>query len=155
MRAEKPVVLAPDPCRADEGILIRLVTMPATGAKWIEMNLMPKNTKRRRHEGGPRELVRLLAALPPGRRRVAMALIADDGGPTYPAVAAKLGVHLGTVHEHLRRVRQRHPEVYVAVMKERARQLAARHRLAVARAKAHSKYWHEVTRSRYLRCCGW
>ena len=118
------------------------------------MNLMRKNTKRRRHEGGPRELVRLLATLPPGRRRVAMALIADDGGPTYPAVAAKLGVHLGTIHEHLRRVRRRHPEVYVAVMKERARQLAARHRQAVARAKAHTKQWHGMTKGRYLHPLG-
>jgi DNA-binding NarL/FixJ family response regulator len=100
------------------------------------------------------KLARLLATLPLGRRRVAMALIADTQGRTYPEVAAKLGVRLGTVHQHLRRIRLRHPDVYLAVMKERTRQLAARHRRALARAKAHSKRWHEITKGRYLPTAG-
>ncbi len=100
--------------------------------------------------GVPKELARLLATLPLGRRRVALALLADTRGRTYPEVAAELGVHLGTVHQHLRRIRLRDREIYVAVMKERARQLRARHRRALARAKAHSKRWHEITKGRYL-----
>jgi len=111
---------------------------------------MPKGTKRRTARGAARELAGLLATLPPGRRRVAIALIADDSGPTYPAVAAKLGLHLGTVHRHLLRIRRRNPKVYVAVMNARSRQLAERHREARARAEAHSKQWHAMTRGRYL-----
>ena len=104
--------------------------------------------------GVSKELTRLLATLPPGRRRVATALIADNRGRTYPEVAEKLGIHLGTVHQHLRRIRLRHREVWAAVIKERARQLRARHRRALARAKAHSKRWHEITKRRYLPTAG-
>ncbi len=100
--------------------------------------------------GVSKELARLLATLPPGRRRVATALIADTRGRTYPEVAAELGVHLGTVHQHLRRIRLRHPEVYAAVRKARARQLAARRRQALARAKAHSQRWHEIIKGRHF-----
>ena len=84
-------------------------------------------------------LARMLRTLPPGRRRVAKALLAHSGSRTYPAVAAQLGIHLGTVHQHLRRIRLRHPQVYVMVMAERARQLAERHEDAVQRAAAHSE----------------
>src|SRR5215831_16804475 len=91
-------------------------------------------------------LFRVLATLPAGQCRVAMALIADRSGRTYPAVAAELGIHLGTVHQQLRRIRHQRPEIYADLMKERARQLATRHRRAVARARAHSKKWHEVTK---------
>ena len=111
---------------------------------------MSKRTTRGARRGMPTGLNLLLATLPPGRRRVAMALLADPAGRTYRAVAAQLGVHLGTVHQHLRRIRQRHPEVHAAVIKERQRQLAARHRKALARAKAHSQLWHKMTRGRYL-----
>jgi hypothetical protein len=90
----------------------------------------------------PTALARLLRTLPPGRRRVAQALLADPGSRTYPAVAARLGIHLGTVHQHLRRIRLRHPPVYVVFMAERARQLAQRHQRAMARATAHSEEWH-------------
>ena len=100
--------------------------------------------------GVSKELTRLLATLPPGRRRVATALIADNRGRTYPEVAEKLGIHLGTVHQHLRRIRLRHPEAYAAVRKARARQLAARRRQALARAKAHSKRWNEITKGRHF-----
>src|SRR5438105_15297428 len=81
----------------------------------------------------PSTLTAMLATLPAGRRRVAEALI-GNGGRTYPAVAATLGIHLGTVHQHLRRIRLLHPEVYAALTRARARQLAQRHRQAVARA---------------------
>jgi hypothetical protein len=63
-------------------------------------------------------------------------------------VAAKLGIHLGTVHQHLRRIRLRHPDVYVMIMAARARQLAERHELAVQRAAAHSEAWHRKQANR-------
>ena len=110
---------------------------------------------RARERAVPRELPGLLATLPPGQRRVAAALVADNRGRTYPEVAEKLGVHLGTVHQHLRRIRLRHPKVYATIMKVRARQLQARHRRALARAKAHSKRWHELTKGRYFPSSGW
>src|SRR4051812_2735426 len=83
-----------------------------------------------------------LAALSPAQRRVVLALLdADDhdGPPTYRAVAARLGVHLGTVHRQLGRVRARHPAAYALVMQARAAQLAQRHRRALARAAARSR----------------
>jgi predicted ArsR family transcriptional regulator len=86
-----------------------------------------------------RALARLLRTVPPGGRRVASALLADPDGRTYAAVAEELGIHLGTVHQHLRRLRLRHPQVYAAVMAERRRQLARRHEQALARADAHNK----------------
>ena len=111
---------------------------------------MPENMKRRSQRGGPKDLDRLLATLPPGRCRVAKALLADDCGLTYPAVATQLGVHLGTVHRHLHGIRLRHPQVYAAIMAERARQLAVRHQQALARAKAHSQRWHAQQASRRI-----
>ena len=78
-------------------------------------------------KNSPRALMDLLAALPPGRRRVALALVGSEEAPTYPEVAAGLGIHLGTVHQHLRRIRLQHPVVYYAVMTERSRQLVERH----------------------------
>ena len=98
---------------------------------------------------GQKQLDLLLNTLPPGRRRVAMALIADDCGLTYRAVAAQLALSLGTVNQHLRRIRLRHPQVYAALMKERDRQLAVRHQQALERAKAHSDHWHQITRRRF------
>jgi len=98
----------------------------------------------------------MLASLPEGRRRVAEALIAD-GGRTYPAVAALLGVHLGTVHQHLRRIRRLHPKVYAALRQARAGQLAQRHTQAIARAEAHSRRWHRAQANRrfYYRFGRW
>jgi excisionase family DNA binding protein len=95
-------------------------------------------------------LAQLLDTLPIGQRRVAMALVDDEAGRTYPQVAAILELRLGTVHQHLRRIRLRHPTVYSALMKLRACQLEARHRRALARAKAHSKRWHTLLKLRYL-----
>ncbi len=81
------------------------------------------------------DLAALLATLPVGQRRVAEALIAGPHGRTYPAVAAALGVHVGTVHRHLARLRARHPMVYAALMAVRAWQLAGRHERARTRAR--------------------
>lgn len=58
----------------------------------------------------------LRRAVPAGQLRVAEALIAEPEGRTYPEVARVLGIHLGTVHQHLRRLRLRHPDVYASVM---------------------------------------
>ena len=96
----------------------------------------------------PTPLARLLRTLPPGRRRVARALLANPDSRTYPAVAAQLGIHLGTVHQHLRRIRLRHPQVYARIMAERARQLAERHERAVQCAEAHSAAWHRKQANR-------
>lgn len=99
---------------------------------------------------GRMPLAQLLDTLPIGRRRVAIALVDDEAGRTYPEVAAILELRLGTVYQHLRRVRIRHPKVYSALMKIRARQLRGRRRRARARAKAHSKRWHAVVKRRYF-----
>jgi hypothetical protein len=94
-----------------------------------------------------REVSRLLATLPPGRRRVAQALRTAQGR-TYPAVADLLKIHLGTVHQHLRRIRLLHPHVYAALMSERAGQLVQRHEQALARAQQHSQDWHQSQAAR-------
>jgi len=76
-----------------------------------------------------------LAQLPVGQRRVALALIDGEDAPTYAQVAQRLGLHLGTVHTHLRRIRQQHPDIYAALMQHRRQQLAHRHQAAVRRAR--------------------
>jgi hypothetical protein len=81
-------------------------------------------------------LAALLAALPAGQRRVAEALVAEPWGRTYPEVAAALGVHAGTVHTQLRRLRASRPAVYAALMAARGDQLAARHARALSRRRA-------------------
>ncbi len=81
------------------------------------------------------DLAALLATLSAGQRRVAEALIADPRGRTYPAVAAVLGVHVGTVHRHLARIRARRPAVYRELMAARAKQLVGRHWRAQNRAR--------------------
>jgi hypothetical protein len=84
---------------------------------------------------------RLLAGLPAAQNRVAKALIAGPEAKNYSALAVELGVHIGTVHRHLGRIRSRHPEVYSALMVVRKRQLAERHKRALARAREHDAWW--------------
>ena len=48
-------------------------------------------------------------ALPRGQRRVAEALIQGKKAQTYKGVAKQLELSLGTVYEHLRRIRLNHP----------------------------------------------
>ncbi len=98
----------------------------------------PKKTENAGHVA----LLAALGGLPPGRARVALALVAGRDAPTYPEVAARLGIGLGTVHTHLKRLRAGQPDVYAAVMAERARQLARRHEDALTRDAAHSRRWH-------------
>jgi len=63
--------------------------------------------------------------LPPGQRRVVRA-VAGQPGATYPDLARALGIHLGTLHTHLRRVREWEGELYAELMAIRRRALAAR-----------------------------
>lgn len=92
---------------------------------------------------GRAALLAALSRVPPGRARVALALVVGPDAPTYPEVAARLGLGVGTVATHLRRLRERHPDLYALLMAARARQLARRHEAALARDEAHSKRWHK------------
>jgi hypothetical protein len=89
-----------------------------------------------------RELHDTLAPLSAGQRRVADALVVEPAGRTYAAVAETLGLSVGTVYEHLRRIRTQHPESYAELMALRAEQLATRHEQARQRAEEHSGRWH-------------
>ena len=80
-----------------------------------------------------------LTALPQGQRRVAEALIQGTKAQTYQGVAKQLELSLGTVYEHLRRIRVSHPEVYGALMEVRQGQLELRHRAALAKDAAHTR----------------
>lgn len=84
----------------------------------------------------------------PGQRRVVAALLSSQHAMTYEGVADQLGIGLGTVYTHLRRLRERSPELYDEVMAMRRAQLAARHTLAVWRAQAHSDHWHRAQSAR-------
>jgi transposase len=83
-----------------------------------------------------------------GQRRVVEALLSSQHAMTYGRVAARLGIGLGTVYTHLRRLRERSPELYAEVMTLRRQQLEARHTLAVWRAQYHSDQWHRAQSAR-------
>lgn len=89
------------------------------------------------HHPVPRshDLAALLATLPAGQRRVAEAFVATPWGRTRGETAAALGIHVGTVHRQLARIRARHPMVYAALVAARRAQLAGRHDRARSRAK--------------------
>ncbi len=114
-------------------------------------------TPKKTESAGQAALLAALGGLPPGRARVALALVVGRDAPTYPEVAARLGIGLGTVHTHLKRLRAGHPDVYAAVMVERARQLARRHEAALARDAAYSRHWHrkQANRRFYARYGYW
>jgi transposase len=82
-----------------------------------------------------------LTPLPVGQRRVAEALIDGDKARTYREVAERLALSLGTVYEHLQRVRLNHPELYAALMAYRKGQLEGRHEAALVKDAAHSKWY--------------
>lgn len=84
----------------------------------------------------------------PGQRRVVEALLESQHAMTYGGVAARLGIGLGTVYTHLRRLRTRSPELYDQVMAIRRKQLDARHTLALWRAQMHSDRWHRAQSAR-------
>jgi hypothetical protein len=96
----------------------------------------------------------MLTELPPGQYRMAVALIADTNSRTDSAVAEALGLHLGTVYDHLRRIRLRHREMYQTLITERRRQLAVRHAHALEHAAEHSQKWRNMQSSeRHCRFC--
>lgn len=96
----------------------------------------------------PHDLPASFGSLPPGQRRVAEALVGGEVAKTYPAVAEELGIHVGSVYRHLRRLRQRRPETYAELVALRRRQLDERHRGAVKRAAEHSARWHKKQANR-------
>lgn len=114
---------------------------------------MDEREKRRRVH----DTLDMLRALPDGQRRVALALIGQPAAPTYQQVADALGVHVGTVHRHLGRVRAARPELYARLMAERRQQLAERHDRAVERAERRSRAWHrrQANRRYYQRFGRW
>lgn len=73
----------------------------------------------------PDALRAALWRLPPGQRRAVQA-VARHPGATYPDLARGLGLHLGTLHTHLRRVREWEPTLYADLMGIRRRALAVR-----------------------------
>ena len=97
-----------------------------------------------------------LSPLPPGQRRVAEALLEGQEARTYAGVAERLELSLGTVYEHLRRVRRNHPELYAALMVYRKGQLEQRHVAALAKDTAHSKrYFKRRANRRYYERFGY
>lgn len=90
-------------------------------------------------------LAALLDTLPPGRRRVAAALVGIEpplnGQParTRRETTELLGLHPGTISRTLRAIRLRHPEAGAALWAERKRQLAERHRQALFRNWVHNR----------------
>ena len=82
------------------------------------------------------------AELPPGQMRVALGLVClPEDAVAYTDIAEGLGINLGTVHTHMRRIRIRHPALHAAIMAERRRQLAARHALVVEERRERSLRW--------------
>lgn len=85
--------------------------------------------------------------MPERRVEVMEALLAKDCARTYRETAAALGVSIGTLYEHLRRMRKHEPEFYALLMKKRAQQIAVRKEFSLARARAHT--WRWFARRRY------
>ena len=89
-----------------------------------------------------------VAVLPPGQRRVVLAIFQPAVPPTYRAVAAALGLHVGSVYAHLRRVRVAHPGLYAALMARRRAGQEEGHWAAVTRAQARTHRWYTLTAAR-------
>ena len=92
--------------------------------------------------------LRLRIDLPPGQGAIAQALLVDTpefeppGRPiTYDVVALALGIQVTTVREHLRRIRQRHPELHAELMAERHRRLDRWHADVALRRRERSRRW--------------
>jgi transposase len=95
-------------------------------------------------------------SLPTGQRRVVEALLEGDKAQTYKDVAKRLKLSLGTVYEHLRRIRLNHPELYAAIMAVRKGQLERRHEAALAKDAAHSRqYFRRKANRRYYERFGY
>ena len=97
------------------------------------------------------DLSPFLAELPEGQRRVAQELVGSGYAKTYAEVAARLNLSLGTVYRHLKRIRERRPAVYAALMETRWQQLRQRHSEAVERRSKRSAAWHRRQANRRYR----
>jgi hypothetical protein len=86
---------------------------------------------------------RLLAVLPAAQNPVAKASIAGPEAKTYTTLAVELGLHIGTVHRHLGRIRSRRPEMYSALMVVHRRQLGRHQKRALALAREHNAWWFQ------------
>jgi AcrR family transcriptional regulator len=93
----------------------------------------------------------MLADVPRRQAAAAVALVGGARARTYREAAARMGVHVGTLYTHLRRLRLRYPEVYAALMDVRGDRLAARHKAALARDWARSRAWHKRQANRRYR----
>jgi hypothetical protein len=91
------------------------------------------------------------AQLPAAQFRVVQALVGDGRWPTRRAVAEHLGVHLGTVHIHLARIKRDRPALWREIDQVRRNQRAERHRTAVKRERARSERWHRKQGARRFR----
>jgi hypothetical protein len=92
--------------------------------------------------------MRLTIDLPPGQRAIAQALLIDapefeppERPVTYDVVALAFGIQVTTVREHLRRIRQRHPELYAELMVERRRRFDCWHADVSRRRLERSRRW--------------
>ena len=67
---------------------------------------------------------------------------------TYPEVAQRAGMAQVTLLTHINRIRQRHPRLYAEIRGVRKAQLAVRHQVALASARAHTTAWFGRRRRR-------
>lgn len=108
-------------------------------------------------------LAALLSSVPPGRGRVAAALVGIEppldgqAARTRNAVATLLNLHMGMVHTHLWRLKHLHPEVYEVFAAVRHAQREKRHQAALTRREQHRKMWWRKRRwwGFYLRHHRW
>jgi hypothetical protein len=82
-----------------------------------------------------------MAHLRAGQVRVAIALLDADPPATYQEVASALSIHVGTVRRHLKRIRDRRPDVYARIMAERRAQLDRYHSVVETRRMERSRRW--------------
>ncbi len=97
-----------------------------------------------------------ISVLPPGQRRAVLALMGGRKARTYRQAAQAANVSLGTLFTHLRRVRQRHPDLYEAIhAAHRLAQLERRHEEALERSEEHSySYFKRKANYRYYQRFG-
>ena len=96
----------------------------------------------------------LLQQLPKGQRRAVKALFGQDKAITYKASAESIGIGVGTIYTHLKRIRLNSPEIYKILMLYCKNQLGIRHQEALVRRDEHDhrffsnrlKGWHNSLR---------
>ena len=99
-------------------------------------------------------IIYLLQQLPKGQRRAVKALFGQDKAITYKAAAESIGIGVGTIYTHVKRIRLNSPEIYKILMIYRKNQLEVRHQEALVRRDEHDhrffsnrlKGWHNSLR---------